>query len=240
MADYFQQSEDPTAPVKPITHFLKVVWKNLYTARCDAPPDQTLFAQYDTYLRLSERMEKALAATTGPPTQRLALIQWLADNWQLAGPAGPSAITHGDLHADNLFVDMDGRSWAIDFERTTYGPILRDFAELEADIVTRLTRLDPAEPAFTEFIQQLLRPDTFILSVGDQADAPAHRSLLAIACIRQLAAELTGADPHQYWWALLYHAIFVLLIKPNNSVAAERYAAALVAKLEAIYQAKGS
>ena len=47
------------------------------------------------------------------------------------------AITHGDLHGDNIFVD-DIHAWAIDFERSGEGHILRDFTELEVDILTRL------------------------------------------------------------------------------------------------------
>ncbi len=50
------------------------------------------------------------------------------------------AITHGDLHGDNMFVEED-HCWAIDFERTGRGHILRDFVELEEDIITRLYML---------------------------------------------------------------------------------------------------
>ena len=44
-------------------------------------------------------------------------------------------MTHGDLHGDNLLVDKE-HAWAIDFEHTGSGHILRDFAELEVDILS--------------------------------------------------------------------------------------------------------
>ncbi|MCB0018610.1 MAG: phosphotransferase [Anaerolineales bacterium] len=239
LADYFHQSEDPTALMKPIHHFLGVVWQKYYATRQEPALAETLFGQYDAYLHLRERMEQALATAEDQRSPRIALIRWLSTNWALAGPAGPAAITHGDLHADNLFVDMDGRSWAIDFERTSQGPILRDFAELETDIVTRLTNLSSDDPAFASFIQALLESHTLALPLLEPPVVEAHKSLHTIACIRQLAAELTGSDPVRYWWALLYHAIFVLLIKPDASHA-EIFAAALIAKLETIYQEKGT
>ncbi|NJO84269.1 MAG: phosphotransferase [Blastochloris sp.] len=49
------------------------------------------------------------------------------------------AVTHGDLHGDNLFVNH-AHAWPIDFERTGDGPILRDFVELIQDITTRIAR----------------------------------------------------------------------------------------------------
>ncbi len=48
------------------------------------------------------------------------------------------AITHGDLHGDNLLVDNQKNVWVIDFERCGEGHILQDFIELEADIFNRL------------------------------------------------------------------------------------------------------
>ncbi len=49
------------------------------------------------------------------------------------------SITHGDLHGDNLLVDIQKNVWVIDFERCGEGHILQDFIELEADIFNRLS-----------------------------------------------------------------------------------------------------
>ncbi len=40
------------------------------------------------------------------------------------------AVTHGDLHCGNIFVDKHKEPWIIDYERTGEGPILRDFCRV--------------------------------------------------------------------------------------------------------------
>ena len=47
--------------------------------------------------------------------------------------AARSSVTHGDLHCLNLLID-ETSSFVIDFEFTSKGPRLRDFARLEVDI----------------------------------------------------------------------------------------------------------
>jgi CheY-like chemotaxis protein len=42
--------------------------------------------------------------------------------------------THGDLNGRNMFVDEEYKVWLIDFFRTGWGPVLRDFGELETVI----------------------------------------------------------------------------------------------------------
>ncbi len=48
------------------------------------------------------------------------------------------AVTHGDLHGDNLLIDSRKNAWVIDFERSGEGHVLQDFIELESDILNRL------------------------------------------------------------------------------------------------------
>ena len=50
-----------------------------------------------------------------------------------------TCVAHGDLHADNFFVDSTHMTWLIDFEHTGRTHALRDFVELEADIKLRLS-----------------------------------------------------------------------------------------------------
>jgi len=40
-------------------------------------------------------------------------------------------VTHGDLNANNIFVDHDRRTWLIDFQRTGRGHVLRDVIQLD-------------------------------------------------------------------------------------------------------------
>ena len=56
------------------------------------------------------------------------------------------AVTHGDLHCGNLFIDKHREPWIIDYERTGEGPILRDFVELELDIILQGLSTTEAEP----------------------------------------------------------------------------------------------
>ncbi len=68
------------------------------------------------------------------------------------------AVTHGDLHGDNLFVD-DNQAWAIDFERSGPGPILRDFCVLIVDILTRLAQFDEHDlPLFYDLAVTICAP----------------------------------------------------------------------------------
>jgi aminoglycoside phosphotransferase (APT) family kinase protein len=55
------------------------------------------------------------------------------------GDSPTTAITHGDLHADNFFIDRNRQAWLIDFGQTGYSHALRDFVELEAVLKLRLT-----------------------------------------------------------------------------------------------------
>ena len=59
------------------------------------------------------------------------------------------AVTHGDLHGDNLLIDSRKNAWVIDFERSGDGHALQDFIELESDIINRL------EVAFRKYFQLL-------------------------------------------------------------------------------------
>jgi hypothetical protein len=64
---------------------------------------------------------------------RFALCRYCGDSW--------------GLHGGNLFVDVrwDIRQF-IDYERTGYGPIVLDWAELEVDVLTQSPELDSADP----------------------------------------------------------------------------------------------
>jgi CheY-like chemotaxis protein len=56
--------------------------------------------------------------------------------------------THGDLNENNVLVDVEGRTWLIDFDTTGEGHILRDVAELES--VVRFKLLGPEEADLEE------------------------------------------------------------------------------------------
>ena len=122
------------------------------------------------------------------------------------------AITHGDLHGDNLFVEEE-HAWAIDFERSKHGPILRDFVELEVDIVTRLVRLPSKDlQSFKGFVMLLCTPVTptaaFLIPVDEQ-NKEFLKGLEVIQALRVMAQKVTGyQDIREYYWGLLLDTAF--------------------------------
>jgi len=77
-------------------------------------------------------------------TSKFASIDWFFQT-----------LTHGDLHSQNLLV-AGTECWVIDFERSGFGPWLRDLAELEVDLLTALIHGDEPGPAeYCSFVEQL-------------------------------------------------------------------------------------
>lgn len=123
------------------------------------------------------------------------------------------AVTHGDLHADNMMVDINGRICVIDYERTGWGPIYQDFIELETDMLVRLTAVDP--PNLIELYKLFLtltRPTSLsepLPVLDDTTSVAVRKTWLVIRHLRQLAHTVTGVDDmEQYLWGLLLNAVF--------------------------------
>lgn len=147
-------------------------------------------------------------------------LPWLMDRVR-SGTAGefehfPVTVTHGDLRGDNMLVDRTNQNaWVLDFERTGAGHALQDFVELEADILTYLTPLEPDEQA--QFLQLCLlaaAPDRVgrVISPGP-TDPRIMKALDTISCLRQLAEKLTRiTDARQYLWGLLFNALFRVVV----------------------------
>jgi CheY-like chemotaxis protein len=151
-------------------------------------------------------------------------IDWLLERAE-AGQAGalgpfPVAVTHGDLHSENLLVDVSNlNAWVLDFERTGEGHILQDFVELEADLVTHLIHLGENDrDAFCSLClfmagqAQLGRMD-----VPGTDDPQLARAYEVIAFLRKTAAMTTGvSDARAYLWGILFNALFRALILLNS------------------------
>jgi CheY-like chemotaxis protein len=121
------------------------------------------------------------------------------------------AVTHGDLHGDNLLIDSGGKPWIIDFERSGPGPILQDFVELESDI---LNRLSPCGDDFRSFYhicvciarQEILQEIGGLEKISDESIS---KVLNTVSTLRKLAREMTGElDARSYLWGLLYNTLF--------------------------------
>jgi hypothetical protein len=122
------------------------------------------------------------------------------------------AITHGDLHADNLLIDDTQHGWVVDFERSGEGHALQDFIELESDIITRIACAREEFPAFYHFCMAI----TSANSIGElphknqfTEDNETQKLLDTIAAIRRLAAQCTKiTDFRQYLLGLYFNTIF--------------------------------
>jgi len=123
------------------------------------------------------------------------------------------AITHGNLHGDNLFVDGE-HAWAIGFERTGPAHTLRDFVELEVDIVTRLISIPLGVLSqFCDLAFVLAKPSdlTAPFRPNDKllVNSEIRKALDVIAGLRKLAYEMARYPGFQeYLWGLLLGAVF--------------------------------
>lgn len=120
------------------------------------------------------------------------------------------AITHGDLNGTNVLVDEEGKTWLIEFFKTGWGPILRDFAELESVIKFELIQTDSLLARY-ELEKALLQPNSL-----DQPVEFNNRSRLSeldkavrvIQRLRELARVLTDSeDIHEYHAGLYFYAL---------------------------------
>jgi hypothetical protein len=130
-----------------------------------------------------------------------------------------TAVTHGDLHGDNLLIDSHRNAWVIDFERSGEGHALQDFAELEADIINRLEAHSEDNIAYLN----MCLVGASQMQIGSLADVDIQnhqgryqKALQTISILRSLALKCTGIqDARQYLLGLLFNTIFRATI--NNS-----------------------
>jgi CheY-like chemotaxis protein len=161
-----------------------------------------------------------------PGWQRLGLpepVRWLHERieQEMQGEPVPFrvAVTHGDLHSENLLVDTGSHNaWVIDFERTGYGHIVQDFVELEGDLLTHLAA-DPGEDydrLYALFVcaaapTRLGRPSR--VKTGDTG---LGRCMAVLRFLRRTAAEVTGVeDGREYLYGLLLNTLFRAMMLLN-------------------------
>lgn len=164
---YYRQTNHVEQIVRPLHHFFEESWGQLYSRRQPINA-QSLFDAYDTAWQgsLSQRLthwrnHEQRCSFPGLPVVLPNPTRWLADHkdncFHVQQPN--QAVTHGDLHGDNLFVNAH-HAWPIDFERAGPGPILRDFVELIQDIIVRIAQLgdDDLPIAHYEMVVALCAP----------------------------------------------------------------------------------
>ena len=122
------------------------------------------------------------------------------------------AVTHGDLHGDNLLVDSQRNIWVIDFERCGEGHILQDFIELEADIFNRLEEHNADLTATLKCVSLCLNKkiyNRFDILECTSTDPRIEKALQTISVLRSLALQHTKIkDAREYLYGLLFNMIF--------------------------------
>lgn len=115
-------------------------------------------------------------------------------------------ITHGDLNGRNMFVDQELNVWLIDFFKTGWGPILRDFGELETVIRFELLQTSNLT-ALYEFEKAILSPKGFDQSIPFQNRfglEELDKALKALSLLRFLAQGVyESTDMYEYYIGLL-------------------------------------
>lgn len=116
--------------------------------------------------------------------------------------------THGDLNANNIFVDTDGHTWLIDFYRTGKSHILRDCTQLET--VIKFILLPEEELAERYNLEKaLMDMSRFQEADGLRYNAPneAYTKVFKVCRkLRQLARDLVQPNDEfsEYEIGLLY------------------------------------
>jgi CheY-like chemotaxis protein len=121
------------------------------------------------------------------------------------------AITHGDLNGDNILVSKENTSFLIDFYKTGFSPVFRDFVALESIIKFELLHSSNLVHRY-QFESDLLAPfnfsDPIPVSNESDRDPDIKKALIAVQRLRQLAFEVTlSNDMHEYYVGLLFYAL---------------------------------
>jgi len=227
-----------TQPVGKIKHslngFFKETWQPHYQQAVDVK-NTSLFELYcqvwekDWVTRIKNfsnyRPEEVIGAENWAIAQSPQPIEWMKENIIEGHDVSivahtKTAVTHGDLHGDNILVDAGGNIWVIDFERTRDGHILQDFIELESDIINRLPCTDDNFPAFLSICIAVCEQNEIKgmeLTETVEAQSEMKKAMLTISHLRSLARECTGiSDARQYLLGLLFNTLFRATISTTN------------------------
>ena len=126
------------------------------------------------------------------------------------------ALTHGDLHSQNILLDANHQAWLIDFYRSGPGHLFRDLIELESDIKFVLLEVTDL-PGLSQFEQALLSTKYF----DDMPTLPAFRqaelrkAFEVVQGIRHIAGRLAGqrANMLDYYQGLLLQTLAMICLR---------------------------
>ena len=161
-----------------------------------------------------------------PAWQTLGLpepVQWLARRVESERQGEPlpfqAAVTHGDLHSENLLVDTSNHNiWVIDFERTGYGHILQDFVELEGDLLVHLVAIpgEDLDRLYALFICAAASARLRKTCRLEREDPQISRVLEMVRFLRRTAAERSGlVSAQEYLYGVLLNVLFRAMLLLN-------------------------
>lgn len=226
-----------------LEQFFGVVWSDHYKKAVPLV-NVSLFDLYCTVWG-PEWYERARDFTSFDPTKVMDKERWDAFqvphplNWFLEHVAQNNdsdasfikntftAITHGDLHGDNLLVDENYNAWVIDFERSGPGHILQDFIELESDIINRLHCDENDFRSFYKLCVSIARSRSIEKvdeDIPDFTNPEIKKALKVISILRTLAAKYSKiTNAKEYILGLLFNTIFrATLIDKENEPCQQR------------------
>ncbi|MFZ5910874.1 MAG: phosphotransferase [Chloroflexota bacterium] len=233
-----------------LRHFFRETWSPLY-ADAKECENVSLFREYckvwgkEWYERVRkfhapnprDAMGNELANKIAP----IDSIKWLQENMGDKAENDKSitactalAVTHGDLHGDNLLIDEHRNAWVIDFERSGEGHVLQDFVELEGDIINRLISAREDLPSFYQLCVDVTQSTELkhLENLDRFEDPDVKKSMQTISLLRKLAQEITGiSDARQYLLGLLFNTLFRATIISETARTMSQYRALMLASI---------
>jgi hypothetical protein len=226
-----------------LTHFFKETWSPLYK-KPQICKNISLFKEYckvwgnEWYERVcsysSTNPRKAMGDELTDKIEPPDPFTWFEENigYEVSGDKSFTdnsafAVTHGDLHGDNLLIDNHRNAWVIDFERSGEGHILQDFVELEGDVINRLISSGKNLPSFYQLCVYVTQ-ETELKQLDDNldiSDSSVKKLIRTISLLRKLAREISGlSDARQYLLGLLFNTLFraTLMKNPDNKLSHQR------------------
>lgn len=231
-ATFYGRQDDGETILRPLRHFFTSVWRNHYDD-LQSLQQPSLFDAYDAVFALRQKLQRIDPQAVSRLAAQLAVdlpdpVHWVEGFGQDSRiPRARQAVVHGDLHGDNLFVDGE-HAWVIDFERTGPSHSLRDFVELELDLVTRLIGFSELDlPTFYRLALVLAEPSEpgghFRLAAIVAENSIAYKAIQVIAGLREIAHSMTHyVDQHEYVWGLLFNALYVASARSFHPIQRER------------------
>jgi hypothetical protein len=233
-----------------LTHFFCETWSPLYT-KPKQLDNVSMFTEYckvwgnEWYERVcnfkSPDPKKAMSEDILNEISPIDPITWFKENIGDKVAIDKSltyktalAVTHGDLHGDNLLIDVHRNAWVIDFERSGEGHILQDFIELEGDILNRLISSNNNLPSFHKLCIKIIQDDEIqaLKNLNHITDAAVEKSLRTISFLRKLAYKCTGiSDARQYLLGLLFNTLFRVTLMSNSAQKLSQQRALMLASI---------